>query len=251
MHTASVTTILIIGEDHTDILALRQSLHSYGYRLFLSSKKTKDIQHSLILYCPDVVLIRIDPQNSSESLSLGRLLHNQGDIPFIYLSLSSHDETLFKAQKTHPYCYLIKPFDPVSLHTSIQCALHCFKKNTMSNTIMQQLRMEYNDLKNKVFNIQSNCFTVNLCNCYQFKVQNSTLFYKNFEIKMTKNERAVMTLLIAQLGSIVSFDQIVRFVWGGKVQTLNDVRTLIWRLNKKLPNTIVKNAMGLGYYIEA
>ncbi|MFZ3054108.1 MAG: helix-turn-helix domain-containing protein, partial [Sulfuricurvum sp.] len=93
--------------------------------------------------------------------------------------------------------------------------------------------------------------TVDLCNCYQFKVKDFTLLYKNAEIKMTRKERALMSLLIAQVGSIVNFDQIVRFVWGSEHQSHNDVRTLMWRLNKKLPVAMVKNAMGLGYYIES
>ncbi|MDO9305788.1 MAG: winged helix-turn-helix domain-containing protein, partial [Sulfuricurvum sp.] len=154
-------------------------------------------------------------------------------------------------QKTHPYCYLVQPFDAINLHSSLQCALHCFKKHKVSNSIMQQLHLEYDELKMKVFNLHSNSSTVDLCNCYQFKVKDFTLLYKNIEIKMTKKERALMSLLIAQVGSIVNFDQIVRFVWGSEHQSHNDVRTLMWRLNKKLPVAMVKNAMGLGYYIES
>ncbi|MDD4855068.1 MAG: winged helix-turn-helix domain-containing protein [Sulfuricurvum sp.] len=251
MQLCSITSVLILGEDETDFLELKHFLDPYGYQLFSSSKKTRDIERSLLHYHPDVVLIQIDPKNPNVSLSLGRLFHEQGDVPFIYLSSSSHDATLFKAQKNHPYCYLIKPFNPINLHTSIQCALHCFKKHKIANSITQQLRMEYDELKRKIFNIHSNCFTVNLCDCYQFKVQNFSLFYKNSEVKLTKKERSLITLLIAQVGSIVHFEQIISFVWGSEHQTHNDVRTLMWRLNKKLPIAMIKNATGLGYYIEA
>ncbi len=230
MDISGITTVLIIGDEEAEGLPLQHSLESYGYQLFFSSKITKEVERSLHKYHPDVVLIQINPHAPNESLSLGRFLYKQGNFPFVYLS---------------------KPFDPINLHTSLQCALHCFKKHKASNTIMQQLHLDYDELKMKVFNLHSNSSTVNLCNCYQFKVKNFTLLYKNSEIRMTKKERSLMTLLIAQLGSIVHFDQIIRFVWGTEHQTHNDVRTLMWRLNKKLPIALVKNAMGIGYYIES
>ena len=251
MDILSITNVLVVGSNETEILSLQQSLDCYGYQLFFSSGTAKDLENSLREYSPDVVLIQIDPLSLNESLSLGRFLDKQGKVPFIYLSSGGDDATLFKAQKTHPYCYLVQPFEPINLHTSLQCALHCFKKHKVSNSIMQQLHLEYDELKMKVFNLHSNSSTVDLCNCYQFKVKDFTLLYKNTEIKMTRKERALMSLLIAQVGSIVNFDQIIRFVWGSAHQSHNDVRTLMWRLNKKLPVAMVKNAMGIGYYIES
>lgn len=250
MNTSSITTVLIIGEDLIDVSQLKHSLDPYGYQLFFSSTTMSDVENSLCQYHPEVVLIRIDPQAPNESLSLGHLFHKQGNLPFIYFSSYTHDETLSKAQRTHPYCYIIKPFDPVNLHTSIQCALYCFQKNKISNDFIEQLRTECDELKKRAFNMQSNSSTVNLCDYYQFKVHNFTLFYKNLEIKMTKKERALMTLLTAHFGNFVDFEQIIRFVWDGGCQTNNDIRTLVWRFNKKLPTAIIKNAAGIGYYLE-
>lgn len=251
MDIFSITNVLVLGNDETEILSLQQSLDCYGYRLSFILGTAKNLKYSLIEYSPDVVLIQIDPLFLNESLSLGRFLDKQGKVPFIYLSSSGDDATLFKAQKTHPYCYLVQPFEPINLHMSLQCALHCFKKHKISSSILQQLHLEYDKLKMKVFNLHSNSSTVDMCNCYQFRVKDLTLLYKNIELKMTKKERACMSLLIAQLGSVVSFEQIVRFVWGSAHQSHNDVRTLMWRLNKKLPVALVKNAHGRGYYIES
>ncbi|MDO9306169.1 MAG: transcriptional regulator, partial [Sulfuricurvum sp.] len=138
MDILSITNVLILGNDETEISSLQQSLDSYGYQLSFSSGTTKNLENSLLEYSPDVVLIQIDPLSLNESLSLGRFLDKQGKVPFIYLSSGGDDSTLFKAQKTHPYCYLVQPFDAINLHSSLQCALHCFKKHKVSNSIMQQ-----------------------------------------------------------------------------------------------------------------
>lgn len=248
MHISESTTILIIGEYEKERLA--HSLDSYDYQIFFSSYITMELENALIQYHPDIALIQIDPQTVDKSLFVGHFLNNHGNIPFIYLSSFSDDTILFKAQKTHPYCYLVKPFSPINMHISLQCALHCFEKNKISNNIAQQLHMEYDELKRKIFNLTSDSTTINFCNCYEYDVENFTLFYKNSEIKMTKQECSLMQLLIAQMGSIVDFEQIINFVWEHAHPSQNLIRTLAWRLNKKLPIAIIKNAMGIGYYIE-
>lgn len=251
MKIFSIINVLLLGNDETEILSLQQSLDCYGYQFFFSSGATKELKSLLIEYSPDAVLIQIDSLFLEKSLSFGRFLDKHGKVPFIYISSGGDDETLFRAQRTHPYCYLVKPFEPINLHISLQCALHYFKKQKISSTIMQQLHLEYDGLKMKVFNLHSNSSTVDMCNCYQFRVKDFTLLYKNIELKITKKERAFLSLLIAQLGSVVSFEQIVRFVWGSTHQSYHDVRVLTWKLNKKLPIALVKNAHGLGYYIES
>lgn len=246
MNTFSTQKVLIIGEDS----GINHSLESYGYHVFSIPKIETDVADCLELYHPDIVLINIDPLGADESFSIGQTLHHMGTKPFIYLNSESDDATLYRAQQTHPHGYHITPLDPVNLHTSIECALYCFTKTQTDNTFMNQLRNEYEHLKKRAFNLKSNTSAVKVCDCYQFKIKNSALFYQNDEIKMTKKERALITLLVAQIGSIVDFDQIIRYVWGSDYQTHHDVRTLIWRFNRKLPIPLIQNAMGIGYYIE-
>ena len=69
-------------------------------------------------------------------------------------------------------------------------------------------------------------------------------------LKLTKKENTFIRLLVAQLGVIVSFEQAVNYVWENEGATENNVRTLVWRLRKLLPTPIIKNASGIGYYIE-
>ena len=75
-------------------------------------------------------------------------------------------------------------------------------------------------------------------------------FYKGKKIKLTKKENAFLGLLVAQLGLIVSFEQAINYVWEESGATENSVRTLVWRLRNKLETDIIKNASGIGYYIE-
>lgn len=255
MNTVSnVLNVLIAGEDES----LENTLTHYGYNVFSIQKTVAELEYLLAQYALDVVLITINAKKSDESFIIGRFLHQFGAIPFIYLSNHASDSLLFKAQKTHPHGYHVKPFDPINLHVSIECAFYCFKKKEIYDTAMQQLRSEYELLKKQAFNVRSNMSAIKLCDCYQFNLQNYALFYQNNEIKLTKKERFLIKFLIAQRGSIVNFERIIDYVWGealrvkwgGEIPTHHDVRTLIWRFNKKLPIPLIKNASGIGYYLE-
>ncbi len=85
---------------------------------------------------------------------------------------------------------------------------------------------------------------------YHLDIDLDKVFYKGKMLKLTKKENTFIRLLVAQLGVIVSFEQAVNYVWEDEGATENNVRTLVWRLRKLLPTPIIKNASGIGYYIE-
>jgi len=85
---------------------------------------------------------------------------------------------------------------------------------------------------------------------YHLDISICETFYHGKKIKLTKKENAFLRLLVAQLGIVVSFEQAMNYVWDEKGATENSVRTLVWRLRNKLETDIIKNASGIGYYIE-
>jgi DNA-binding response OmpR family regulator len=85
---------------------------------------------------------------------------------------------------------------------------------------------------------------------YHFDININETFYQNKKIRLTKKENAFLKLLIAQLGVVVSFEQAMSYVWEDNGATENSVRTLVWRLRNKLETDVIKNASGIGYYIE-
>ena len=67
---------------------------------------------------------------------------------------------------------------------------------------------------------------------------------------MTKKENLLISLLVANLGLPVTFDQAITYIWGDDTSNEHSVRTLVWRLRNKLQTDIIKNVSGIGYYIE-
>ena len=67
---------------------------------------------------------------------------------------------------------------------------------------------------------------------------------------MSKSENAFIRLLAVNFGRTVDFELAMSYIWGEEYVSVNSIRTLVWRLRKKLSEDVIKNASGIGYYLE-
>lgn len=73
---------------------------------------------------PDLVLMDICLQGSSlDGVSAAEYLYLQLDVPVVYLTAHSDEQTLRRATESSPFGYLVKPFQDAELHSTIQIAL--------------------------------------------------------------------------------------------------------------------------------
>jgi len=62
-------------------------------------------------------------------------IHSFSDIPIIYLTAYSDDETLQRAKITEPYAYMIKPFRDRELQLNLEIA---FYRSTMEKKLKEK-----------------------------------------------------------------------------------------------------------------
>lgn len=75
--------------------------------------------------------------------------------------------------------------------------------------------------------------------------------YYNADITLTKKEYGILEYLFMNKGSIVSNEDIIEHVWNSEGDIFsNAFKVHINALRKKLPNNIIKNMRGQGYYVE-
>lgn len=81
-----------------------------------------------------------------------------------------------------------------------------------------------------------------------FDVLKEILHDKNQkEVKLAKKEILLLTLFAKNLDKVVTFEQIEQYVWEGDLTTVENIRALIKRLRRKLPNNTILNQGGMGY----
>ena len=87
-----------------------------------------------------------------------------------------------------------------------------------------------------------------LANGYTYNMENETLFDGNLEeVKLAKKEILLLNLFAKNLGKNITFERIEQYVWEGELTTTENIRALIKRLRKKLPEETIENQGGIGY----
>lgn len=83
---------------------------------------------------------------------------------------------------------------------------------------------------------------------YIYQIIQEKLYDKqSCEIKLAKKEILLLNLFSKNIDKIVSFAQIELYVWEGDLTTNENIRALIKRLRKKLPNNSIISQGGMGY----
>jgi DNA-binding response OmpR family regulator len=248
MHKKS---IIVVEDDEITALNLNLSLQKHGYNVIAVCNSALSAKSKIKAYKPDIIIIDISLDESNDGIELGKEVRKRYNIPFIYLTSYSDDDIISQAKLTEPYGYIVKPFDPSSLHATIQMAIFKYEVENERKNNIDSLKVDKLNLEKLLYSKrESDKPIVPFGDNYHLDISRCETFYSGQKIKLTKKENAFLRLLVAQLGLVVSFEQAMNYVWDENGATENSVRTLVWRLRNKLETDIIKNASGIGYYIE-
>jgi two-component system, response regulator PdtaR len=117
------TTILIVEDEFITAADLQGVLMDMGYDV----PKGVDCGEEAIVQAgilhPDIVLMDITLRGKLTGIEAAQTIREQYAIPVIFLTAHSDDPTFQKAIQSEPFGFIIKPFEPHNLHTSIEMAL--------------------------------------------------------------------------------------------------------------------------------
>lgn len=139
------------------------------------------------------------------------------DVPIIIISSNHELEKIQKSYEIGCNDYLKKPFFLYELIQKIQKL--CKLKNTLID-FGEGFIFDYNK---------------------QFLMKGTE------QIKLAKKEILFLELLVKDIHRVFSFDEIEDYVWEGEETNLINVRALVKRLRKKIPENSIKIVKGIGY----
>jgi PAS domain S-box-containing protein len=118
------TQVMIVEDEALVGIDIKNNLTKYGYNVVGVSSSGEDAIEEAAKNKPEIVLMDIHLKGKMDGIETAIHLRKTLGIPTIYLTAYSDDATLTKALKANPYGYLLKPFVPRELHTTIQAALY-------------------------------------------------------------------------------------------------------------------------------
>lgn len=120
--------ILIVEDEALVGMELKETLERYGYHVPALIKQGEDVPEAIIVHKPDLILMDIRLKGFQDGIETAYLVGGEFEIPLVFLSAYSDDETLARALGTRAYGYLVKPFDEKTLRTTIELALRRSKE---------------------------------------------------------------------------------------------------------------------------
>ncbi len=85
---------------------------------------------------------------------------------------------------------------------------------------------------------------------YKFNFKDSLLEIDGKSEHLSRKERLLLNLLLAQRGKVVSFDTIQAIVWEGNYASIDSIRSLVRRVRKKIPIDCIETAVDVGYFLK-
>ncbi len=87
---------------------------------------------------PDLILMDINLDNSKDGISAAEEIQKFADIPFVFVTAYSDNDTIERAKKIGPFGYFIKPYDNRELLVTIETSLyrHSFDKKIKEQELL-------------------------------------------------------------------------------------------------------------------
>ena len=214
--------ILIVEDESIVALEISNYVNTLGYNVVKSvssSQKALDVINSNSI---DLVLMDVKIKGDVDGISCAESIKEISNIPIIYISAFSDDETLQRAIQTQPSSYLLKPFNRKELKVAMSIATKKYEINTRVGSV--------------VFDSE-----------FSFDVDTQELILRGEIIHLTKKEQALLSLLIAAKSSIVSINNVENEIWPLKSSNENTRRALVARLRSKLKHKFLETVHGMGY----
>ncbi len=138
---------IIVAEDIKDILK------KAGYVITSIAASGQEAVEKASEIRPDLVLMDIMLEGDIDGIDTAEKLKDKYNIPVVFITAYTDQETLQKAKMIEPYGYIIKPFEAVELRTIIELALFKHKKDKESSSSngegKRNKKKDKRDIKNK------------------------------------------------------------------------------------------------------
>lgn len=219
------TKILIVEDETIVALDIKRALTQLQYEVTNTVTNYDDAIKSVEENTPDIILMDITLENSKDGIEIAHTIKEMKDIPIIYLTAFSDDNTINRAIETNPLGYLIKPFKREELKTTLILGLHKInqKKIAFLNTHCSYLG--YN---------------------YYYDADNESLYFNDIPLKLSLKENLLVKILIEAKGQLVSFQEIEYYIWPDGAISNSTLRTLIYRTRAKLDYKLIETIPSFG-----
>ncbi len=214
--------ILIVDDDPHTLRYVRDILTGAGYAPVVTGEH-QELARIIRAERPALVLLDL-MLPGTDGITLMQTVPELAELPVVFISGYSRDETIARALEAGASDYIVKPFSPTELSARVRAALR------------RVARPQLFQLSGLVINYEARRVTVD-----------------GREVALTPTEYEILQALSLNAGRIVTYETLEHRVWHGRKQgDLNLMRNFIKKLRAKIGEdatnpTWIFNLRGVGY----
>ena len=133
-----MTRILLVEDELLVARDTQSMLNILGYEVVGIAASGEEAIQKVHQLKPDLILMDINLKGEIDGIHAAEEITKSDDIPIVYCTAYAEDELIYRAKKSQPYGYIMKPFEERVLYSSIEMALsmHAYKKALATNEEM-------------------------------------------------------------------------------------------------------------------
>jgi CheY-like chemotaxis protein len=139
--------ILIVEDEGVIALQLKFDLEHMGHTVTGIYASGQEALESMETTRPDLLLIDIRLQGEMDGIEMASRINKQYDIPIIYITAHSDENTIKRAKMTEPYGYSLKPINPKELRVAVEMTLHKSQIDRGKASLTQELHNKLEQVK--------------------------------------------------------------------------------------------------------
>jgi len=139
----SGSKVLIVEDEVIVAMSIERTLSTFGYDVVGLSTTPGDAIRIAGELLPDLVLMDINLESDIDGIDAAEKIAQMSDIPVVYLTSYTNEETLRRAIGTNPYGYLTKPVRPKELYTTIETVLNKRRAEIAEKKLMESRRAQW------------------------------------------------------------------------------------------------------------
>ncbi len=221
----SKAKVLIVEDEALVALDMKKTLEGFNFDVTDIANNSKTTLNSINSQRPDIILMDINLKGEKDGIDIATDIKKYMNIPVIYLTSYSDDNTISRAIQTNPVTYLLKPFRDEDLKSNILLGL--YKSSCEENFMMDDNLL-------------------NLGNEYYYDYKNLKLFFRDEPVKLSKKESLLLKILIDSRGKTIKFKELENKIWPNINVSDSTLRTLIYRLRMRVNNKLIESVPLLG-----
>ena len=116
----STVKIMIVEDEGLMADKMEMQIDKLGYHHFGTVDNSEDALKLLNKSQPDLILMDVNIEGEYDGIELTDMIHQQWDIPIIFITSLHDDRTSKRIIRTNPLAYIIKPFSDAQLKITVE-----------------------------------------------------------------------------------------------------------------------------------